>query len=114
MTSSEVPNRTTICRNLCCRKWSGLRVCHAHYARQIPDSIVKFEIVTFEQAIRFDSYDTKFLATHRGVQFDRNPMHYGFLNYDYGFELAPFLLEKAVEHKKLTGKNLLYDSTNTV
>ncbi len=58
MTSSGAPNPTTIWRNLYCRKWSGLRVSHAHYARQIPDSIVTFEIVlTFEQAIDTNSAD---------------------------------------------------------
>ncbi len=53
MTISGVPIPTTIRRNLYCRKWNGLRVCHAHYARQIPDSsLVTFEkIVTLEQVI---------------------------------------------------------------
>ncbi len=29
-----------------------MRVCHAHHATQIPDSIATFEIVTFEEVIR--------------------------------------------------------------
>ncbi len=51
MTSSGAPNTTTIWRNLYCTKWNALRVCHAHHATQIQDSIVTLEIVTFEQVI---------------------------------------------------------------
>ncbi len=51
MTSSGVPIRTTFRRNLYCKKWNAVRVCHVDQARQISDSIVTFEIVTFEQVI---------------------------------------------------------------
>ncbi len=51
MTSSGVPIRNTIWRNLYCRKWNAVRVCHVDHARQVSDSIVTLEIVTFEQVI---------------------------------------------------------------
>ncbi len=51
MTSSRAQNPATIWRNLHCKRWDAVRICHAHHAAQIPDSIVAFEIVTFEQVI---------------------------------------------------------------
>ncbi len=51
MTSSGALNLTTIWRNLYCKMWNAVRVCNAHHATQMPDSIVTFEIVTFENAI---------------------------------------------------------------
>ncbi len=52
MTSFGVPNPPEIRQNLYCERLNSLCVPHALHAIQIPDSIVPFEIVTFEQAIR--------------------------------------------------------------
>ncbi|CAD7937175.1 unnamed protein product [Amoebophrya sp. A120] len=85
-----------------------------YVCRDAPLSVVRLCVEKY--GARFDVYDTPLTLKKSGMQlpFDRNPLHWGFSNRDFSYELAPYLLERALAHKRTTKQNLLYDSTGTV